>query len=569
VLKLTPAILVLLIGASAQPARCDQRWLGSIEWWTSLSQTIVVCEVVKTEDQKLANPLRKVQRVTFRTTSVLKGTRLDNLVTTQEYLDPVRFPRRFKQFRVEHALQVGDKALLFCARSNQRKPPEAVFWVNLTKPDADISRHGPCDNTFKWLGDESSILAAVKRRMQRDARVQPTTHRGIIVTSTEVSDFYLVRTADAEFRKALLKQLQSSSEDEVELAIYNFISYPSKETINLIAPFLTDKTVYKTQTPNQHDSDAKPLDKEVAVYPLRQMAYTALTLLGESPRKPDGYRDDSVPWQPKSFFENRNRFPFGDWKRLEFAPGKFRPGIVPPEAVAQVAPADLPKAWQTICAEEKNNYQRLLWRVYHLTTNSTRGRPWKEVQRALDRKRLTQAPDVEQNSAFARYVVKQAVYGIGAGLPHDLVLTFELFVENDKAEKSIPLVERVDVRLVGPVGKAFMGIARAKLYPAGTVAARLIGDREVVNAAKKWPIVERFDIQYGYMNDLYVQFNPHAFVVTLELAGKKMDSGRSKTFRATAPSGLDPLQSWLGKMKLDGFRSQDTLEDFTISPVEE
>lgn len=564
-LKLTPAIVVLLIGTSAQPARCDQRWLGSIEWWTSLSEAIVVGEVVKTEDQKLANPLRKLQRVTFKTTSILKGTRLDNLTANQEYLDLTRFPRWSKKLRVERGLRVGNKVLLFCARPNQQKEPELAFWVNLTKPDADISRHGPCDNAFKWLEDESLILATVKRRIQHDASSHSATHRGVLVTSSEVSGFYLVRAADADFRKVLIKQLQGTSQDEVELAIYNLISYPSKETISLIAPFLTDKTVYKTQTPNWRDRDAKPLDKEVAVYPLRQMAYTALTLLGESPKKPDGYRDDSAPWQPESFFENRARFPFADWKQLNFAPSKLKPGTVPPEAVAQVAPADLPKAWEKICAEEKNNYHRLLWRAYHLTANSTVGRPWKEIERVLDPKRLTQNEVVFEESTFAGYLIKKGAYVSPGGLTHDLIAEFTSFVEASTSKPGVAVVERLNVRLVAKINKPFADIARSKPFPADTVAAETIGNGFVAKAAKTCPILEEIDIQYRFWCDFDMEFSPHRFVVRLELVDSKTDPTCSKSFLASAVSGLDAPQSWVGKMSLDGFRSQDTLQDFGIS----
>jgi hypothetical protein len=108
-------------------------------------------------------------------------------------------------------------------------------------------------------------------------------------------------------------------EGDKETAIYNLVSYPGKETVNLIKPFLNDTTTAEIQRYETKDQDGKRVLKDVKYFPIREYAYQALILLGESPEKPKGLIEPSL-WHFETGFENRAGFPYGDWKRLERKP---------------------------------------------------------------------------------------------------------------------------------------------------------------------------------------------------------------------------------------------------------
>jgi hypothetical protein len=120
-----------------------------------------------------------------------------------------------------------------------------------------------------------------------------------------------VRTADPEYKAILVKQLRDGDQ---ESAIYNLISYPGKDTRDLIRPFLKDPRTSELQVADPAGHDRM---KTVKIYPLRQAAYSALTLLGESTEKPEGYYPDPFLWLFEVGFERPASFPYGDWKRLD------------------------------------------------------------------------------------------------------------------------------------------------------------------------------------------------------------------------------------------------------------
>src|SRR5258706_3125055 len=224
------------------------------------------------------------------------------------------------------------------------------------------------------------------------------------------------------------------------------------------------------------------------------MAFAALTLLGESPKKPEGFRTDGRSWHFEWLFENRTHFPYGDWKRLEFPPPPVvEQGKVPPESIARVAISDLPKSLERVCTEEKNNYHRLLWRAYHLAGNSTIGRPWKEVENVLDRQRLTES-DNDEGTTRHYYLHKKNAYTTPKGLSHDLIFVFLVFDESSEDKPTVSLVRRVEATLITQINKRFADVARTNPYPAGTVAAKAFEAAVVANAAKSCPVVQKVEI---------------------------------------------------------------------------
>jgi hypothetical protein len=213
-------------------------------------------------------------------------------------------------------LRPKTKVLLFCVRVAGVRKTEIIFWVNLSKPDVQLSTHAAYNNGCKWLEDSDSVLALVKGRIARENPRDRTTKRGIIVgfTAYHAGDMYwdFVRTADVEYKPELVKQLRDGGK---EWAIYNLISYPGKDTRDLIRPFLKDASTSELQVYDGKDASGTAHFKRVRIYRLRQTAYLALNLLGEPTEKPDGYYPDSFMGLFETGFESKAYFPHGDWKR--------------------------------------------------------------------------------------------------------------------------------------------------------------------------------------------------------------------------------------------------------------
>jgi hypothetical protein len=217
----------------------------------------------------------------------------------------------------QRRLQVGDKILLFCARREPTKELDVGFWINLSKPDARRTNHAAYDNECKWLGDSESILTLVKKRISKENPAERSKKRGVIVGFTDRlerpdEDYFgweFVRTADPEYKQVLLNDLGHGDWFQKERAIYNLISYPGKDTVDLIKPFLKD--------PMTTDLFLSQKRGSTTLYELRQTAYYALTLLGQSLEKPEGFVEDYAPSAFRIGFEDRVYFPFSDWRRIE------------------------------------------------------------------------------------------------------------------------------------------------------------------------------------------------------------------------------------------------------------
>jgi hypothetical protein len=285
----------------------------SLEWWTNISDIVAVVDVASTKEIDPLNEYWQSQEVRCTPTDTLKGERLDSFTFRQDYRE-----REHDTGTNDAVLRPKTKLLLFYAREASRRKAEIVFWVNLTKPDPKLATHAPYNNDCKRLEDSEAVLALVKARIAKEKLQDKTKKRGAIVpfTAYEAGDMYwdFVRTADPEYKQTLIKQLRNGDK---ESAIYNLISYPDKNTRDLIRPFLKDGTTSELQVDDGKDASGSARHKIVKFYPLRQVAYTALNLLGESPEKPKGYIPESFQWLFKVGFEQRVYFPHGDWKRVE------------------------------------------------------------------------------------------------------------------------------------------------------------------------------------------------------------------------------------------------------------
>jgi hypothetical protein len=296
----------------------------SLEWQTNVSDIVAIAEVTSVQEIELADqptktaPSRKYfrsQTITCTVSRTDKGKPRDSFSFRQDY-------RRDERYRVEddRPLRPKDRLLLFAVEKPVWPDKNVIFWVNLTRPDVVKSPHAAYNNECKWLGNTDSILKTVQARIGKERQGAKTKRRGLIVEFTaaphEELGWDFVRTADPEGKAGLISQLRDPKGDH-ESAIYNLISYPGKETIGLIRPFLGDPTTSEMQDYSGRDQAQKPSYKTIQTYPVRQAAYSALRLLGDSPHKPDGFHPSAWNWLFSVGFEHRSYFPYGDWKRLE------------------------------------------------------------------------------------------------------------------------------------------------------------------------------------------------------------------------------------------------------------
>ena len=579
-MKSATAIASLILAFFSPSAFSSDEPYASVEWWTSISDAVLVADVSGITELTIPSVDWKSQDVALRTTALLKGERVDRLVVRQEYLDIARIFNG-DNLCVDHALKAGDKVLVFCARHEPKSETEVIFWVNLTKPDCVRARsHSAYDNNCNWLSDGSAVLAVVKARIEKESRGAPTKRRGV-VTDFKHSGYpwSFVRTAEPEFKKVVIEKLHSGVWQDQEWALYNSISYPCKEITDLIAPFLNDPTISELDIPGGRDANGKPAQLKVKAYYWRQFAYAALTLAGESPRKPEGYRVDAIPWQFEAFFENRGKFPYGNWKRLEFpARPPVKLGTIPPESIARVGVADLASAIDRVCLEEKANYQRLLWRVHHLTGNSLLGRPWQEVESMLKRQGATQMRQInDQYGCSYMYLFKKDAYVTPIGLAHDLEMIFDVRVHVLENKPSLACVADASEKLVATVNEPFLEFAQSKPYPARSIvmntlqavqdedAAQMLFPQSelradgVANEIASCPILSKVEIEYCFRNDRWAELNRHVFDVSIAIVNRIADPSVGNNINTVAFSGLDPPQAWHGKKRLDEFTSRDSL----------
>jgi hypothetical protein len=322
------AISILAVAMSCTEARAIWMRSSSIEWWTNVSDTVVIAEVSRVNELKPSNEssgkegfekngpneYRLMQEVACTTRTTLKGRSLGEFSFQQVY-------ERIKDesgARGDRKLRAKEKVVIFQATDSKTHKSEIIFLVNLAKPDGKFAPHAAYDNSCKWLTAGDDVVDLVKKRIAQEDPVKKSKKRGVIVDFTQYKEgdmhWDFVRTADPEFRETLVKMLK---EGEKESAIYNLVSYPGKETVNLIKPFLTDPTIHEMERYNGKDEKGNPIYKKVAYYPLREYAYRALILLGESPEKPEHLVDGPLLWHFATGFENAAYFPYGDWKRLE------------------------------------------------------------------------------------------------------------------------------------------------------------------------------------------------------------------------------------------------------------
>jgi hypothetical protein len=290
----------------------------SIEWHTHVSDTVVIAKVTRVAgtppDFQDFWGYKNVQQAKLQHVKSLRGGRPQDLSIPQYYNDEGRtWPF------VDALLAPGDEVLAFYARDPVKRKSVLHFWINLTKPDVQLSSRGANTNESQWLSDGDAVLAAVTERIGRE-KISGRGRRGIIswfAPGMAQEIFWdLVRTAEPECKPEIIRELH---EGDTEAAICNLISYPGRETEELIRPFLRDPRCEERKT--RITSKTPPIVERYRrrkIYPYRQSAYIALKLLGKKVALPAGC---DFAWMGFAFhggFEDDDHFPHGNWKRIHY-----------------------------------------------------------------------------------------------------------------------------------------------------------------------------------------------------------------------------------------------------------
>jgi hypothetical protein len=298
-----------------QPACAIWERSESLEWHINVSDIVAVAEVSSTEAIDLAD--RTSQEVACTRAVLLKGKHGTSFTFRQIYWRKQQEPPTD-----DRPLRLHDKLLLFAVEKPVHRDKNVIFWVNLTRPDVTFAQHAAYNNDSEWVGDAESILKVVKESIAAQSKLGNQKRRGLLVdflVAEEKQEIYwqFVRTADPIYKAGLINQLRESKyQSEKESAIYNLISYPGKETVDFIRPFLKDPTTEQVEHVSvRTDGSGKTTDATITIFPLRQAAYFALKLLGESPKRPEGFYPEPLLPLFSIGFEERGYFPYGDWKR--------------------------------------------------------------------------------------------------------------------------------------------------------------------------------------------------------------------------------------------------------------
>jgi hypothetical protein len=314
--RMVPVLAFGIVWLSCPPAHAIWMRSESVEWWTSVSDIVVVGEVSSTKEIDDRNEHQLSQVVAISVTATLKGDRQESLRFRQDHWTSEQ--ESLKSIWYDPRLRPKDRLIVFFARPASGAAPEALWWVNLGHPDANLAKHAPYDNDGKLLGTGESVLDLVKRRIAKQSPSGGVKKRGVIVPFPAyrggLMRWDFVRTADPDFKPVLVKQLRAG---DVESAIYNLVSYPGKETAELIRPFLKDTTTSEAQVSDRKAGAGHSALRAVTYYPFRQTAYQALRLMGETPARPDWFADEITEFLCEIGFESTTYFPYGDWKRID------------------------------------------------------------------------------------------------------------------------------------------------------------------------------------------------------------------------------------------------------------
>src|SRR5262249_34090348 len=127
-LTLIRCSLALVIGLICQPAYAIWFRTESVEWWTNVSDVIVVAEVSSVNKIEPLNELWDSQSVTCKPTAVLKGKSRKGWTFRQDFLQAPNGQGK-DNHSGDQQLKKGGKVLLFC-KQPETAEKEVLFWIN-------------------------------------------------------------------------------------------------------------------------------------------------------------------------------------------------------------------------------------------------------------------------------------------------------------------------------------------------------------------------------------------------------------------------------------------------------
>lgn len=313
------AVVVLVCDAENATAISGRAF--SITWQTDMSDCIINTSVIATKPLQPQNEFWDAQEVVCKPMEGLKGTCSDNITLHHCYRNA-----RHPWAGTAPAIQVGQRVLVFLVESPGKKR-EVIEWINLSRPNREANPlvgHTAYDNRCKVIGDEPSILSAVRERVKTTAKFKDTKRRGVIVMFGPPGDIYVdfVIPADPQYRKRFVDALKSNRAAERCDGVFNLVSYPGVETIRLLRSMQHDPAT-ETITVVERSGSFQPREKKrITYYPVRQAASVALSLLGETVDQPVLEYEEQLPAPFVTGFEDEGHFPYGNWKRLKDIVGR-------------------------------------------------------------------------------------------------------------------------------------------------------------------------------------------------------------------------------------------------------
>jgi hypothetical protein len=193
-----------------------------------------------------------------------------------------------------------------------------------------------------------------------------------------------------------------------------------------------------------------------------------------------------------------------------------------------------------------------------------KGKKWSAVQASFDKQGLSVvATGQTEDLIWTDYLFKKGLYLTSLGQANDLHLRFEA---GKPGQKFLPArVWNAKAALLAQFNAPYEKIVAKRLYPPATVLDYVVGSAEINARCSDYPILKRIWVSYGPIRDKNAEHLESGFDLDMEFSGSSLGRITEKGISLSVPSGLDPPQSWDGKVKLlQGFKSQDNLGKITV-----
>lgn len=200
-----------------------------------------------------------------------------------------------------------------------------------------------------------------------------------------------------------------------------------------------------------------------------------------------------------------------------------------------------------------DSYHRFLRSASLLVPRVCVGKDWTKVTRFLDMNESPSMEAWENGSTIHNYYLLRR-NAIEFSDNHSLDLWLLLSASPSRK------IYAGDVALVSNLNAKYSDVIESAPYPRDSVLDRVLRANDVKEVGKSWPILKRVLVQYGHLQNRWMEYNPSGFHVTVEFCASLTDEIAGKRMYFYVPSGLDPLKSFSGEiMPNSEFTESDTL----------